>query len=84
MSNMFFELDFRYPDFQSSAGSSWVSLLQHPQEDGDFLHITIHCACLSEIEWQIDRMQKELEAVRREARRKYDAVLAAPPKSPFA
>ena len=65
------ELDILFPDARSTAGSAWISLRQHPQEERGFLHITNHCATFGELELQINQIQKELEEIKKLARKKF-------------
>jgi hypothetical protein len=49
--------------------------------DGE-IHLTPHCAGLTEIEWHIDRMQADLE-LRKKARREFARFKSMKAKPPF-
>lgn len=71
MKHHLLRLKFENPDERSAAGNAWIVPGDHLTDDGGWPLLTPHCTSLSEIEAHIDRMQAELEEIRKEARVKY-------------
>ncbi len=67
------KLKFENPDVRSTDGNSWIV-----SGKNSTTLLTNHCATLGELESHIDRMQEELEEIRKEARSRYAAARAAP------
>ncbi len=72
------KLKFEKPDVRSTDGSSWITPGDHSLDKDGWPLLTPHCGSLGEIEWHIDRMQAELEEIRKEARKKYAASKLEP------
>ncbi len=74
---MYFELNFRDPTPLNTGGSARVALEQSPREVGDAICITVDCN-EADLGAHIDRMIEELEAIRKEGKRKFAAAAKLP------
>jgi hypothetical protein len=74
MKLVFLDLEFHKPDHRSMSGGGWIVPKQHSTGSNGAVHLTPHCAGLGEVEWHIDRLQAELEEIRKRARKKFAAV----------
>jgi hypothetical protein len=81
---VFLDLEFRDPDVRSTFGSSWIVPKNLSRTEDDVASLTPHCAQIDEFEWQIDQLHKELEEIRKRARRKYAAAKDKPLRPLFA
>lgn len=73
------KLRFEMPDMRSTDRNAWIVPGDHSRDKDDWPLLTPHCATLGEIEWHINRMQAELEDIRKEARKRFAAAKSAPP-----
>ena len=83
MATVFLDLKLHTPDVHSTAGGGWIVPKRYSTNEGGSIHLTPHCAGIGEIEWHIDRMQADLEELRKKARREFARFASMPPKPPF-
>ena len=81
MKTIFLKLKFVGPDADASStqGNAWIVPGDHTRDNDGWPLLTPHCADLGELEWHINRMQADLEEIRKEARRKFAAARLVPP-----
>jgi hypothetical protein len=76
---VYLELRFERPDFRGLYGNAWIVPGDHSRDSDGWPLLTPHCATLGEFEWHIDRFHRELEEIRKEARKRFAAAEANPP-----
>jgi hypothetical protein len=69
MATVFLDLELHSPDARSTVGGGWIVPKSYSTDNRGHIHLTPHCAGIGEIEWHIDRMQADLEELRKKARR---------------
>jgi hypothetical protein len=83
MTTVFLELDLHTPDVRSTSGGGWIVPKTYSKDENGNVRLTPHCAGLGEIEWHINRMQADLEELRRKARSQFGDFEGMKPKPPF-
>lgn len=67
------DLDFVRPGKTELPGPprAHIYVKSYSKSNRDFIFITPNCVSIGELEHEIDRLQKELEDIRKKARRKF-------------
>lgn len=67
------DLDFVKPGKTDLPGPprAHIYIKSYSKSNQDFIFITPDCVSIEELEYEIDRLQKELEDIRKKARRKF-------------
>ena len=80
MTTTFLDVELHKPDIRSSAGGGWIISKTAIFGASGSVQLASHCASVEEFEFQISQMQKDLEELRKEVRRKFE-IFAKVPKS---
>ena len=83
MTTVFFELKLHTPDVFSTVGGGWIMVKSITRDEEGNILLTPHCAGVKEIEWQFDQMQKDIEKMRKIARKKFAEFKNMPLKPPI-
>src|SRR5262245_23942248 len=71
------KLRFEAPDFHSVQGYAWIVPDHYSCDNDGWPMLTPRCASVGELESQIDRMQAELEEIRKRGRRAFAIATTA-------
>jgi hypothetical protein len=83
MSNVYLDLDFKFPSL-SLYGSAYVMPRMCTRDEAGRIHLTPECASIEELEANVAILRADLNAIVAEARKRFAKAKAAGPQPLFA